>query len=139
MPVCKSKNVPHIFLQFAHTIFNTNQWPFAAHNMFCELEPLQKEILRVVLIDGKGIRQVVHPGRTIPIEYFRTQSLFRNVYQNSLDEERKRAFSKIVLERLNSRPWYIFDEMMLPARPSEGSVFIGMNIILQQVDFSRGG
>lgn len=104
--------------------------------MFSEHEPLRKEILRVILVDSKGCSQTVHPGRTVPIEYFRAQGLYRNVFQRGGDEGRKRAFSKIVLEGLNDSPWGFFDEMMWPAKPSEGAVFVGLEVILQHMDFT---
>ena len=125
-------------IQIWHTIYNQVNWPFCSHNFYYHRSPLVKDLFRVVLEDDTGRLFSVDPRHTLPIEGYRCGSIFREVFVtnpvSNFSEEKKNAFSKLILERLNQGGWKGFDERFVSAVPMSGSRFIGLQVEKHWID-----
>ena len=114
-------------VQIWHTIYNQVNWPFCSHNFYYHRSPLVKDLFRVILEDDTGRLFSVDPRHTLPIEGYRCGSIFEKCMLLTLAcEEKKKAFSKLLLERLNQGGWKGFDERFVPAVPMSGNRFVGL-------------
>jgi hypothetical protein len=118
-------------VQLAHTLRNTNRWPFAAQNMFSHDAPVMTRLM-VVLYDSLGGERVVFPYSVLPVEFFRAQRVLSQVYLESGDFERQERFACALLDRLNDAPWSAFDEVDASARPPAGARFEGFELVLYE-------
>ena len=115
--------------QLAHTLRNTNRWPFVAQNMFSHAAPPVMARIMVELHDSLGGKQLVFPYSVLPVEFFRAQRLLLEVYQEGNDAERQERFTIALLDRLNRSPWQAFDEVEAAARPPPGARFVGFDLV----------
>jgi hypothetical protein len=121
-------------VQIWHTVYNQVNWPFCSHNFYYHRSPLVKDLFRVVLEDNAGGFFSVDPRHTLPIEGYRCGSIFREIFVTNFNAEKKQAFSKLLLERLNQGGWKGFDERSVPAVPISGNRFIGLQIEKHWID-----
>lgn len=115
-------------IQIWHTVYNQVNWPFCSHNFYYHHSPLVKDQFRVILENNVGEVISVDPRHTLPIEGYRCGSIFRQMYVTNSNVEKKQAFSKLLLERLNQGGWKGFDERFVPATVVPGKIFIGLQI-----------
>lgn len=124
-------------VQIWHTIYNRVNWPFCSHNFYYHRSPLVKDLFRIVLEDNTGELFIVDPRHTLPIEGYRCGSIFQEVFVTNSNAEKKQAFSKLLLERLNQGGWQGFDERFAPAVPRPGNRFMGLQIEKHWIDTSN--
>lgn len=121
-------------VQIWHTVYNKVNWPFCSHNFYYHRSPLIKDLFRVVLEDNTGRAFTVDPRHTLPIEGYRCGSIFREVFVTNLNTDKKQAFSKLLLKRLNQGGWKGFDERFAPVVTRSGDRFIGVQIEKHWID-----
>lgn len=122
-------------IQWKLTIFGGFLWPFSSHRLFSQQAPLKKTIVSAVVSDRDGNIQYVHPGRVIPIEYARCSGLVRNLVKAG-SQAQKEAFQQYLLNRLNSNPWWAFDEMYASVRSPTNAPFTSIHFEEHELDFS---
>lgn len=121
-------------IQIWHTVYNQVNWPFCSHNIYYHRSPLVKDLFCIVLEDNTGRFLSVDPRHTLPIEGYRCGSILRKIFVTNFNAEKKQAFSKLLLERLNQGGWNKFDERFAPAIPMPGNRFIGLRIEKHWID-----
>jgi hypothetical protein len=121
-------------IQMGHTVLNKVNWPFCSHNFYYHRSPLVKDLFRITLLDDQDNEIIVDPRHVLPIEGYRCGSIFREVFVKSDDLEKKTAFAKLILDRLNSGGWKRFDERFAPATPELGTKFINMSVEKHWID-----
>lgn len=126
-------------IQIFHTIVNKVTWPFCSHNFYYHRSDLLKPVFRIGLIDDEGDVRVVDCRETLPIEGYRSGSIYREVFVTNTDPERKRAFAELVLARLNAGGWLSFDERLAPVLPKEGRTFVGLTVERHTLDTREFG
>jgi hypothetical protein len=121
-------------VQLAHTVYDELNWPFTAHNLYYHRPSLVKSVFKITLEDERGARITVDPGNVLPIEGYRCGAILREVFVSSSDEEKKNAYAKMMIDRLNNGGWYGFDERRAPALPADGSKFVKLTLEKHRVD-----
>jgi hypothetical protein len=124
-------------VQIWHTVYNRINWPFCSHNFYYHRSPLVKDLFRIILEDNTGRLFSVDPRHTLPIEGYRCGSIFREIFITNFNLEKKQAFSKLLLERLNQGGWEGFDERFTAAVPMPGHKFVGLQVERHWIDTSK--
>lgn len=101
-------------LQLGATWLNRNAWPVSSFNVFSAATRGDVWGLRAILIDADGTEVVVDPGRTLPIEFFKARSIYREVFVAGTIAQ-KEEFAQRLLVRLRQHQWHSFDETLSPA------------------------
>lgn len=120
-----------------HMWVERDNFPFCSHGLFNTLFKADSQLLRMVVHDDQGHSVTVDSGRVIPIEWYRAVGLAENVLVTESDQQRKDAFARLLLERLNGDPWHAFDETYASIRPAPGARFIGLEVVYQSFDLAR--
>lgn len=76
-------------IQWKLTLFGGFFWPFSSHRLFSQQADSHKEIVQAVVVDRQGVKQYVHPGRVIPIEYARCSGLIRNLAKHGTPAKKR--------------------------------------------------
>ena len=121
-------------IQFLHVLVNRNRWPFVAQNMFAHRYSGFVKRLFVVLFYEDGEETMVLPGRVLPVAFFRAQRMLINMFCHGSSELAAREFSKLLLYRLNYKPWDGFDEIKPSVKPRNGSEYIGFQLCMCELD-----
>lgn len=122
--------------QITSSLTGARQWPLAPYDMFAYQPSLKERSLRIRLVDTKGCVRLTVPGRVIPLDFFRAYDLFVQIYvDKSYGIGTERAFSQLVLTRLNNRPWRGFDEMLDAIRPRCGERFVSLEVVSCLYDY----
>ena len=125
------------------TVDNYHMWveqddfPFTSHGLFNTLFTAKTRLLRFIVHDDQGGSVLVDSGRVIPIEWYRAVGLAENVLVLDSDQQRKEQFAQQLLERLNSKPWYSFDEAYSSIRPPPGHKFVGLELVSLSFDLDQ--
>ena len=117
--------------------FERDNFPFTSHGLFNVLFTPRARLLRFVVHDNQAGSVTVDSGRVIPIEWYRAVGLAENVLVLESDQQRKEQFARLLLERLNSDPWYSFDEAYSSVRPPPGGKFIGLEVVFLHFDLDQ--
>jgi hypothetical protein len=125
-----------VAFQITNTVKVRKPWPFTGHNLFSAIFPLELTQFAVVLHDSCGGRVTAVPGEVVPIEYFRLNNLFNDIYIHGSSLQREQ-FARDMLHWLNHSPWRWFDEMYPAIRPPAKSTFIGLQIVIERFDLRR--
>jgi hypothetical protein len=120
-----------------HMWMEQDDFPFTSHGLFNTLFTAKTRLLRFVVHDDQGGSVTVDSGRVIPIEWYRAVGLAENVFILDSDQQRKEQFARLLLERLNSEPWYSFDEAYASIRPPPGHKFTGLELRLLYFDLDQ--
>jgi hypothetical protein len=89
------------------------------------------------LFSSTGIVQSAEAWETLPVEFFRAYDMVDLIYAGK-DDDKKQAFSKSLLRRLNHEPWGRFDEVYPAARPPTASAFVGLEVFEQTYEAAYG-
>jgi len=122
-------------VQLKLTLFGGFLWPFSSHRLFARMPEMNKQTLQAVVEDANGDIQSVHPGRVIPIEFCRCVGLVRNIFTNGSDFQ-KEQLQKYLLERLNQKPWWAFDEMYPSVKSPTEAAFVSLKFETHELDFT---
>jgi hypothetical protein len=120
-----------------HMWVEQDDFPFTSHGLFNTLFTAQTQLLRFVVHDDQGGSVTVDSGRVIPIEWYRAVGLAENVLVLDTDPQRKERVAQLLLERLNTAPWYSFDEAYSSIRPPPGHRFIGLDVVFLSFDLDQ--
>jgi len=136
------------FAQIFWPVFpSVKLWPFCPYDMFAFPGDYNLTQIKVVLKDKNNHNTEVFPGNTIPIEFFRANTIYMKIYGCGSDtmltkwfgtgevETTKQLFSKSILKRLNSKPWKKYDEIFESAQSE--TPFKSMRVILSRTDFKK--
>ncbi len=77
------------------------------------------------------------PWALLPLEFFRVISVIERVFITCEDPHVRDDFCRKALHRLNTRPWRDWDEIRGSFRPPAGQRFVGVELHLVEVDFTR--
>ncbi|ATB34312.1 hypothetical protein [Melittangium boletus] len=114
-----------------------DNFPFTSHGLFNVLFTARTNLLRMVVHDDQGGSVTVDSGRVIPIEWYRAVGLAENVFVLEEDSRRKEQVARLLLERVNSEPWYAFDETYSSVRPPPGGRFVGLDVVYLRFDLDQ--
>lgn len=122
--------------QVAHTVANTNRWPFCTFNMFAYHKRDRALQMRVRLLtdDGEAVGPT-DPWSLLPLEFFRVVSVLERVFHAQDDTEIRDRFCRQALERLNRRGWPGRDEVKASFRAGPGRRFVALELYFVEVDF----
>lgn len=128
----------YLGVQIRQTFKDRNAWPFCAYNMFNYYLTDCFQQARVVLITDRGhLVGPADPWALLPLEFFRVISVIERVFITCEDPHVRDDFCRKALHRLNTRPWRDWDEIRGSFRPPAGQRFVGVELHLVEVDFTR--
>jgi len=121
-----------------HMWIEDDDFPFCSHGLFNTLFQRRSKLLRFVLHDDHGHREIVDSGRVIPIEWYRAVGMADNLLvADDADPARKDPFARLLLDRLNREGWPAFDESYAAIRPVPGRRFVGLEVVQLDYDFEQ--
>ncbi|MEM7278935.1 MAG: hypothetical protein AAF385_12490 [Pseudomonadota bacterium] len=123
--------------QVAATIADRNVWPISAYNVF-NFKPGQKFVdFEIGLTNKAGRQMLVHPGRTMPLDFFRANAIVRDRFVLRPDPITQARLSRLMIQRLNGDAWYGWDERFAPARSDEPFRRLEVFAVLHETDSMR--
>lgn len=109
--------------QVAHTLRNTNNWPWCAYNMFSYHSGDRAYQARVRLLTDCGTAiGPTDPWGLLPLEFFRVVSLIDDIFIEHPEDNRQESFCRSALDLLNSSSWRNFDERRASFTPRGGRI-----------------
>jgi hypothetical protein len=120
-------------VQLACTATGTSPWPFAAYDMFDYLATRTVPTWIVVLVQDDGVEREVYPGNVVPVEFFRANALFRELFGRTPTAIDREAVVERLLARLNQGGWPAFDETWPAAVPEAGTRFVDLRVVVRVV------
>jgi hypothetical protein len=96
--------------QLAATIADRNVWPISAYNVFNFRPGIRFVDFEVALTDTEGARFLVHPGRTMPLDFFRANAILRDRFVIRTEPGVQFQLASLILRTLNERTWHAWDE-----------------------------
>jgi hypothetical protein len=90
-----------VALQLSLTLKQTNLWPFCSYSLFSYIPPkkMKRTKIKVHLKDSKT--EVLSLSQTIPLEFIKSASLYRQIFLYGSSEQ-KIQFSSLILNSLNN-------------------------------------
>ena len=126
-------------VQFVHTlVLRESNWPFADNAFFNFIAPWEQEEMMVVLHEDTGKTASVYAWNAIPLDYWVAADVLARIYLPEGDlHDKQEGFARLILQWTNGEPWPEFDEFYPAAQPSPGARFVGVDIVLEQLDYRQ--
>lgn len=128
-----------MLVQFFHTIvLRESNWPFADNAFFNYVASWDQEVIRVVLHEDTGKTSKVDVWNAIPLDYWVAVDVMARIYHPEGDlHDRQERFAQLMLKWTNGEPWPDFDEFYPAAQPSPGARFVGLDVVIEQLDYRK--
>lgn len=125
-----------VLVQISLTIADKAIWPFSNYSMFNRIPPKKGARPFLVLRLSDGTTETVSTHETLPIEFFKTFSVYKRIFQQS-SEDKKEVFADWLIKTMNEEKWGYGDEVHKLYNPPAGVIVRGFELQLMNYDFSE--